>query len=90
MYDTDYEFLNNDCIEQIIIPSKLKYDYSLRLKLAGISEKKFKCIDSYKDAYKEISLKNKSDIYILYEVDDRPMALEVADDLVKRIEGEIK
>lgn len=90
LYDTDYEFLNNDCIEQIIIPSKLKYDYSLRLKLAGISEKKFKCIDSYKDAYKEISLKNKSDIYILYEVDDRPMALEVADDLVKRIEGEIK
>ena len=87
-YDTDYEFLNNDCIKQIIIPSKLKYDYMLRLKMAGIDDKKFNCIDDYKEAYKEIDLNKKSDIYILYEVDDRPLGLEVLDSLVKEIEGD--
>ena len=87
-YDTDYEFLNNDCIKQIIIPSKLKYDYMLRLKMAGIDEAKFNCIDDYKEAYKEIDLNKKSDIYILYEVDDRPLGLEVLDSLVKEIEGD--
>ena len=87
LYDTDYEFLNNPCIKQIIIPSKLKYDYSLRLKMAGIDKKVFSCIDNYKEAYKKLNLKRKSDIYILYEVDDRPLALELADILVKEIEG---
>ncbi len=90
LYDTDYEFLNNDCIEKIIIPSKLKYDYKLRLEMAGINPKKFACISDYNEAYKEVNLKSKSDIYVLYEVDDRPQGLKVADMIKNRIEGEEK
>jgi len=88
LYDTDYEFLNNDIIEKIIIPSKLKYDYKLRLEMAGIDPKKFVCISDYNEAYKEVNLKSKSDIYVLYEVDDRPQGLKVADMIKNRIEGE--
>ena len=90
LYDTDYEFLNNDVIEKIIIPSKLHYDYKLRLEMAGIDKKKFVCIKDYNEAYKEVNIKSKSDIYVLYEVDDRPMGLKVADMIKNRIEGEEK
>ncbi len=88
LYDTDYEFLNSDVIEKIIIPSKLYYDYKLRLEIAGIDQKKFVCIKDYNEAYKEVNLKSKSDIYVLYEVDDRPQGLKVADMIKNRIEGE--
>lgn len=88
LYDTDYEFLNSDLIEKIIIPSKLYYDYRLRLQMAGIKEEKFICISDYQLAYKEVDLKSKSDIYILYEVDDRPMGISVSKQIVNRIEGE--
>ena len=87
-YDSDYEFLNTDSIEKIIIPSKLLYDYKLRLEMAGIDNKKFKCISDYNEAYKEVNLKSKSDIYVLYEVDDRPQGLKVAQMIKDRIEGE--
>ncbi len=90
LYDTDYEFLNNPVIEKIIIPSKLLYDYKLRLEMAGIDQKKFVCIRDYNEAYKEVNLKSKSDIYVLYEVDDRPQGLKVADMIKNRIEEEEK
>lgn len=90
LYDTDYEFLKSDSIEKIIIPSKLKYDYKLRLEMAGIDQKKFSCISDYNEAYKEVNLKSKSDIYVLYEVDDRPQGLLVADMIKNRIEEEEK
>lgn len=90
LYDTDYEFLNVDNIEKIIIPSRLSFDYKLRLHMAGIDDNKFVCIDDYKDACNYLNLDKPSNIYVLYEVDDHPAGEETVKLIKERIEREVK
>ena len=77
LYDTDFEFLNQDCITRLVCAGPRCRDYRLRLLLAGIPEEK---IFMEEDEFKALELlerKPGSDVYILYGVDGMPLAFRV-------------
>ena len=67
-YDTDFEFLNDDSIKQIIVPGVRHLDTYVRLRLADIPKRKIEHMKDEIDATKKIKLKNIDTIYILYDV----------------------
>ena len=89
LYDSDFELLNNINLDKIIITGPRYLDYIARIKLAGVKQTKIESIEDYKEAYKLLDLSGKSDIYVLYDVDRRPMSVEVVCDIKNRIENEV-
>lgn len=90
IYDSDFELLNKLNLEKIIITGPRYLDYIVRLKLAGVPEDKIEVSRDYKEAYKLLNLDKKSDIYVLYEVERRPMSREVVESIKERIDLEVK
>ncbi len=83
MYDSDFEFLNNDDISHLVCAGARAKDYKLRLLLAGIPEEK---ISVEEDEYKSINLLHLTpgeDVYFLYGVDGMPLAFSVKEKLRK-------
>lgn len=68
LYDTDFEFLNDDDIEKIIVVGVRAHDILCRLLLAGIPAEKIKVCPSEDDILDVIELREGLDVYILYEV----------------------
>ena len=68
LYDTDFEFLNNDDIEKIIVVGVRANDIVVRLLLAGIPADRIAVCPSEDDIMDFIELRKGLDIYILYEV----------------------
>ena len=89
LYDSDFELLNKINLDKVIITGPRYLDYIARIKLAGVNPKKIVAIENYKEAYKLLDLNKKSDIYVLYDVDRRPMSVEVVSDIKTRIEKEV-
>ncbi len=77
MYDTDFEFLNNDDVVCLACAGPRAYDYKLRLLLAGIPEEKIRLAEDEFDALKLLPLEKGDDVYILYGVDGMPLAQRV-------------
>ena len=90
LYDSDFELLNKLNLEKIVVTGPRYLDYIVRLKLAGVPEDKIEVSKDYKEAYKLLNLDKKSDIYVLYEVEERPMSREVVESLKERIRNEVK
>lgn len=90
LYDSDFELLNKLNLEKVIVTGPRYLDYIVRLKLAGVPEDKIEISRDYKKAYKLLNLDKKSDIYVLYEVEERPMSREVVESLKERIRNEVK
>lgn len=69
LYDTDYEFLNQDNIEQIIVSGKRSKDVVVRLLMAGVpKEKIFSDFDEVESVKKYFRPKNIESVYILYDL----------------------
>lgn len=69
LYDTDYEFLNGDNIEQIIVSGKRAEDTVVRLLMAGIpKEKIFAQRDEVESVRKYFNPQNIDSVYILYDL----------------------
>ena len=77
LYDTDFEYLNNKEIKQIIACGTRCYDVALRLKLAGIDEQIIVTNNDYEGVEKMILGDNVDKIYILYELYAYPLALKL-------------
>lgn len=90
LYDSDFELLNKLNLEKIVVTGPRYLDYIVRLKLAGVKENKIEVSPDYKEAYKLLNLDKKSDIYVLYEVERRPMSREVVESLKERIRNEVE
>jgi hypothetical protein len=86
IYEADYEFLNTDCIKQIVAGGKRCYDYKVRALLAGIPEERIDCALRPEDVVKLVDIDRVDKIYILFAVYTQPKALEIKEHLVKRIE----
>ncbi|MBQ4186420.1 MAG: DUF1727 domain-containing protein [Firmicutes bacterium] len=68
LYDCDFEFLNNEKIERIVIGGKFSPDIALRLRLAGVpAEKIFTEIDPMETA-KDLSYEKDKTVYLLYDI----------------------
>ncbi|MDO4940098.1 MAG: MurT ligase domain-containing protein [Erysipelotrichaceae bacterium] len=67
IYDTDFEFLKDPKIKQIVVGGKRSYDYKVRLLLAGVDENKIICsLDEIKTA--ELLDLSVDKIYILWDM----------------------
>ena len=68
-YDTDYEFLNGDNVEQIIVSGKRSKDTVVRLLMAGIPKDKiFADRDEAEAVRKYFKPQNIDSVYVLYDL----------------------
>ena len=87
IYDCDFEFLNDENIDKVIIGGPRCEDFYLRLLLAGVpKEKLFMTKDELKTV-DYLSLEKGKDIYLLYELYDYKISndvrLKVINNLIK-------
>ena len=81
LYDCDFEFLNDEKIERIVIGGKFSPDIALRLRLAGVpAEKIFTELDPMETA-KDLSYEKDKTVYLLYDIYQQV----TTDAVVKRI-----
>ena len=85
IYDTDYELLNDDSIEQIIVGGARAKDHCLRLLIAGVPEEKIKCERYEVDAVNHLDLEKVDNIFILYDVYTVPTAEKVKAKIKEKI-----
>ena len=88
LYETDYEFLNNACVRQVVVGGKRCYDYQVRALLAGIPESQVECALNVEDVVKLVNISEVDRIYLLYSEGTRPKTAEIKEHLMKRIEKE--
>ena len=79
--------LNDKSVKKIILTGDNTLDYKLRLLLADIPEDKIVISEDYKEAHKALTL-DKSDIYIICDVDYWKQGMEVTDNIKKRLDDE--
>lgn len=89
-YDTDYEFLNNDSIEQIIVGGVRSKDVLIRLLLSGIDKKKITIVNDEYQMYKKIKLKNIDSIYLLHDINACDQSLEIKKQIIEYIKESAK
>lgn len=68
LYDCDFEFLNNDTIEKIVVGGKFCEDVALRLMLAGIPKEKIVAEHRPEDTAKHLSYAKDRTVYVLYDI----------------------
>ena len=86
IYDSDFEFLNDDSVKRIIIGGFRAYDYKVRLLLAGIPKDKIYISEQEEDAYKYLELKNTDKIIIIHDI----YLVNTAHKIVDRIKDDLK
>ena len=67
-YDTDYEFLNDDTIKQIIIAGPRYIDGKVRMLRAGVPQEKIFCKRDMIEATDKIKLEGIDGVYILHDL----------------------
>ena len=67
-YDTDYEFLNDDSIKQVITTGVRNLDTYVRLQMAGIPKEKIVHMRDEVEAASNIKLDGIDTIFILYDI----------------------
>lgn len=89
-YDTDYEFLNDDLVEQIIVGGVRSKDILIRLLLSGIDKKKITIVDDEYQMYKYLKLKNIESIYLLHDINACDQSLEIKNQIMEYIKENAK
>jgi len=86
IYDADYELLNDDSIEQIIIGGVRAKDHYLRLLIAGVPEEKISYELQEVEAVKHLDLQKVDTIFILYDVYTVETSEKVRNKIKEKIE----
>ncbi len=79
LYDCDFEFLNQDCIKNIILCGPRRLDHKLRLLLAGVPEEKLSYAEKEIDAPKKLKLFENDNVFVLYGTDSISLGNRVAE-----------
>lgn len=69
LYDINFEKLNNNGINNIIVFGRFRYDVLLRLEYAGIDKDKIILVEKKEDVLKTLKDKTKGDIYMIVYFD---------------------
>ena len=84
VYDADFELLNDDNIERIIVGGKRCFDYKVRLMLAGVAEDKIiTSIDE--NSTIDYIVKDNSKVFILHDIWKYQQCQNLAKELVERL-----
>lgn len=87
IYDTDFEFISDEYLHNIIVYGKRAMDYKVRLLFAGIPENKIIIVEKPEDAVKIIDYIEDSLVYILYDLDVIDRGLKIADSIKNELLG---
>lgn len=85
LYDCDFEFLNSEDIDKIIVGGPRSQDFYLRLLIAGVPKEKMVCVEKTEETANYLSLDKDKDIYILFELYDEEIAKNVRKNIEDRI-----
>lgn len=86
IYDTDFEYLNDESIKRIIIGGFRAYDFKVRLLYAGIDPKKIYIEDEEINTYKNLKIKGTDKIVIIHDI----YMVETCKQIVSNIKEVIK
>ncbi len=67
-YDTDYEFLNDPSIKQVIVAGPRYLDSKVRLLMAGVPSEKIVCKKDEIEATQGLNLENIDSVFILHDL----------------------
>ena len=87
-YDTDYEFLNDPDIVQIVAAGQRCHDNHLRLLMAGIPEERIACCDDDVASAELVDLAGVEHVYILHDIYTTQYAEKIMGRLCARLEKE--
>jgi len=85
-YDTDYEFLNDESIKQIIVAGPRYLDGKVRLLMANTPEEKIVCKKDMLEATNEMKLDGIDGVYILhdlYSIDETKMIKQRVEEMIR-------
>ena len=85
LYDCDFEFLNSNNIEKIIIGGPRAEDFYLRLLIAGVPKDKLVFTNNTQDTTNYLSLEKNKDIYVLFDVYTDHIAKNVCEKIKEKI-----
>lgn len=88
IFDTDYRFLGDDSIDQVIFTGKRCRDYYLRALLAGVPEEKLHAVERWQDGVDLVDIDGCKNIYLLYELYRYSEAMEMKNGVLNRLKGE--
>lgn len=88
IYDTDYEYLNNEHIHRIVIGGERYLDHRLRLLLAGVPEEKIVYMRNMFETANHVGFEGISKIYVLHDVNSITRGRKVRDAVKERILNE--
>ena len=87
IYDTDFEFLNDDSIKRVILGGPRAYDNFLRILLTGIDRKKvFYTLDEL-DVVNYLNLKDIDKVFILHDLHAVDLGFKVKKKITNKILG---
>ena len=86
-YDTDYEFLNDDSIKQILTAGARYLDTKVRLQMANIDMNKVVCQRDELSLVEKLDLENIDKVFILHDLYSIELKNEIKDRVVKKIEN---
>ena len=85
LYDCDFEFLNDENIDKIVIGGPRCEDFYLRLLIAGVPKEKLVYTGNTDETVNYLSLEEKKDIYVLYDVYTEKVANRVCDKIKEKL-----
>jgi len=88
LYDADFEFLNDDSVEQIIVAGVRAADFRVRLLLAGIPDDRIICMREESATAAAVDLDNVDNTFVLFDVYTVDFAEDVRNRLQARISGD--
>ena len=88
IYDTDYEFLCQDCIQKIVLGVARYLDHRLRLLLAGVPAEKIVCLRQELDTADYVDTTGIDKINILHDDNAISRGRKIRDLVKSRIRAE--
>lgn len=88
LYDTDFEFLNDESIEKIVVVGVRAKDIYCRLLLAGIPAEKLALCPDESNITDVMTLEPGLDVYILYEVYQIVIYERIKEAIKRKLEGD--
>ncbi|MBR0515595.1 MAG: DUF1727 domain-containing protein [Eubacterium sp.] len=86
-FDTDFEFLNDPSIKQIVVGGRRQYDLTMRLLLAGIPREKVLSVDNDVKPAELVDLNGIEKVFVLHDIYTTHFAQSIQKKLGERIEA---
>ncbi len=87
IYDTDYEFLNDESIVQILATGVRCWDHQVRLLLAGVPREKLVCKQDELAAIEQLHCKDLESVYLLHDMSSYSRSVTAMEKIRKVLEG---